>query len=72
MGKPYGSQSRMDFAKEVEARQKNIIVVEDVAKLEETLRDYEEIVQSMSNGMTSNNENFNKEFSKIVDRLFEK
>ena len=61
-----------DFAKEVEARQKNIIVVEDVNKLGETLQNYEKIVQSMSNGMTSNNENFNKEFSKIVDRLFAK
>lgn len=58
-----------DFCKQVANRQGNIIVVEDVRKLGDTLKRYDKIVESMGTNLTSNNERFCKEFSKIVDEL---
>ena len=60
---------QVDFCNQVAKRQGNIIVVEDVCKLVDTLERYDEIVGSMKSGLTSNNERFCKEFSKIVDGL---
>ena len=60
---------QIDFCKKVEERQGNIIVVEDVKKLGETLKCYDEVVGKMTNSLTSNNERFCKEFEKIVERL---
>jgi len=63
---------QVDFAKNVAERQGNIIVVEDVNELGKVLSDYDSIVSGLNNGMTSNNERFCSEFSKIVDDLFAK
>ncbi len=60
---------QIDFCRKVAERQGNIIVVENVQKLGETLERYDEIVGKMTNGLTSNNEWFCKEFEKIVERL---
>ena len=60
---------QVDFCNQVAKRQSNIIVVEDVSKLGDTLGRYDEIVGSMKNGLSSNNERFCKEFSKIVNEL---
>lgn len=60
------------FSNAVAERQGNIIVVEDVEKLEEVLENYDEIVAGMKNGHTSNNERFCKEFSNIVDEMMRK
>lgn len=60
---------QVDFCNQVAKQQGNIIVVEDVHKLKDTIENYEVIVESMKNGMVSNNERFCKEFSKIVDEL---
>lgn len=57
------------FSEAVAQRQGNIIVVEDVSKLAETIENYTEIVAGMKNGMSSNNEKFCDEFEKIVDGL---
>ena len=57
------------FSEEVAQRQGNIIVVEDVNKLSETIEKYDEIVGAMKHGMVSNNEKFCNEFEKIVDGL---
>lgn len=57
------------FSKAVAERQGNIIVVEGVEKLGDTLERYEEIVKKMQNGLESNNEKFCKEFEKIVSEI---
>lgn len=57
------------FSKAVAERQGNIIVVEDVETLSETLELHDEIVKNMQNGLASNNERFCSEFSKIVDEM---
>ena len=57
------------FSEAVAQRQGNIIVVEDVNKLSETIEKYDEIVGAMKHGMVSNNEKFCNEFEKIVDGL---
>lgn len=60
---------QIDFCRKVAERQGNIIVVEQIDKLGITLERYEEIVKKMSSGLTSNNERFCAEFSKIMDEL---
>lgn len=60
---------QIDFCRKVAERQGNIIVVERIDELGKTLDGYEEIVGSMRNGLTSNNERFCKEFEKIVEKL---
>ena len=60
---------QVDFSKAVAERQGNIIVVEDVEKLGETIEKYDEIVGGMRNGLESNNQKFCDEFEKIVDGM---
>lgn len=60
---------QVDFCNQVAKRQGNIIVVEDVTKLADTIERYDEIVNGMRNGLKSNNEKFCEEFEKIVDQL---
>lgn len=63
---------QVDFTKKVYERQKNIILVEDVEKLEEIITDYDRIVSKMPKEMKSNNLEFNRKLGKIVDELFQK
>lgn len=60
---------QVDFCEKVAERQGNIIVVEDVQKLADVLKNYDEIVGKMQNGLTSNNEKFCIEFEKIMNGL---
>ena len=60
---------QVDFSNQVAKRQGNIIVVEDVSKLADTLARYDEIVNGMRNGLKSNNEKFCEEFENIVNGL---
>lgn len=60
---------QLDFARAVAERQGNIIVIEDVAKLSETIDNYETIVNGMKNGLTSNNEKFCNRFEELVDEM---
>ncbi|MBQ8306757.1 MAG: multidrug MFS transporter [Blautia sp.] len=60
---------QVDFCRKVAERQGNIIVVEDASKLGETLEKYDDTIRVMKSGLTSNNERFCKEFSKIVDEM---
>ena len=63
---------QVDFSKAVAERQGNIIVVEDVQKLNEVISDYDKIVVSMPSAMRSNNELFNRKLEKIVRKMFDK
>lgn len=60
---------QVDFCKQVAQRKGNIIVVEDVNKLRDTIEQYGDTVTGMKNGIASNNALFCAEFSKIVDEL---
>ena len=62
---------QVSFAKAVADRMGTIIVVNDIDKLGETIKNYDEIVAGMKNDLKTNNRKFNEELSKIVDEMFE-
>ena len=47
-----------------------IIDVEYIDKLSDIITNYDQIVAGMGHGMNSNNEKFNEELGKLVDKLF--
>lgn len=61
---------QVEFSNAVAQRQGNILVVEDVAKLPDTLAQYDEIIAKMPAALQSNNAAFNERLGKIVDKLF--
>ncbi len=63
---------QVDFARAVEGRQRNIIVVEDVYDLERIIADYNNIILRMNNGLRSNNEKFCIEFEKMINEMVNK
>ena len=60
---------QIDFCRKVAERQKNIIVVEQIYELRNIVENYDNTVESMKNGLTSNNERFCREFEKIIEEL---
>ena len=60
---------QVDFCNQVAQKQGNIIVVEDEKELGEKIDHYEQITRNMKNTLTSNNEHFCKDFSRIVSEL---
>lgn len=58
------------FALEVEKRQKNILVIQDIDALAQTLADYDRIVQEFSGGLQSNNEKFMEGFNAEIAKIF--
>lgn len=58
------------FALEVEKRQKNILVVEDISTLDGLIRDYDAAVSRLSSGLASNNTKFMEGFEGLVKELF--
>lgn len=60
---------QLEFAREVEKRQKNILFVEEVEQLRDTIENYEEKIQLLTSGMTSNNARFNEEISRLAAML---
>lgn len=62
---------QVTFSKSVAERMGTIIVVDSIAKLSDKIKNYDEIINGMGSGLKSNNANFNVEFSKIVDKMFE-
>lgn len=61
---------QLEFAREVEKRQKNIIVVEDIGQLESSICNYEVLKDSLNACAKTNNAQFNEAFEKLVDELF--
>ena len=62
---------QLEFSNEVAARQKNIIVVDDIESLGKVITDYEKLCADLNDGVLSNNAKFNEEFKKIVNSIFE-
>lgn len=61
---------QVEFCKEVVKRQKNIIAVEEIDELKKVILDYNKIVSEINIFQNNNNEKFCREFSNIVDELF--
>ena len=61
---------QVTFSKAVAERMGTIYVVEDMEKLGETIKNYDEIIGGMGTGLNSNNAKFNAELRKIVDGMF--
>lgn len=62
---------QVEFVRQVARRQKNIIPVYDIDELENVLEEYDERVLKLPQNIVSNNGEFNREFEKIVSRMFE-
>lgn len=60
---------QVEFSKAVAERMKTIILVLDIYKLGETIKNYESIIINMKNEITSNNLKFCDSFEKIVEGL---
>ena len=63
---------QVDFVKEVAQRLKNIIVVENIENIKETIENYEQITTSMCAGISSNNTLFNQRLEKLAENLIKK
>lgn len=61
---------QVEFSKAVAERQGNIIVVENIEKLESVILNYDNIVKNMPAGLKSNNKVFNAKLGSIVKKLF--
>lgn len=61
---------QVEFSKAVAQRQGNIIVVDDICQLGQTIQNYDSIVGTMSTEMTSNNRRFNEKFEDLVTEMF--
>lgn len=61
---------QISFTRAVADRMGTIIVVDDMVKLGEIIRHYDEIIKNMKNDLKSNNERFNDSLEKIVNEMF--
>jgi len=61
---------QLAFCREVQKRQKNILVVQDMEQLCDFIVHYDEKVKALSGGYTSNNEVFNRNFCDLIKDLF--
>ena len=60
---------QVTFCKEVQARQKNIVVIEDISKLGEAIMEYDKLVEEMPINVRSNNERFCKSFTELINEI---
>ncbi len=59
-----------EFCRAVKSRLGNIILVENVEELQESIENYDRLSHGMSIGRKSNSNTFNEEFMKIVAEMF--
>lgn len=60
---------QVDFAKQVEKRKKNIIVVYDIKDLKDKILNYDKIIKQMNSSNSSNNEKFCKDFENEIKSI---
>lgn len=60
---------QVDFAKQVEKRRKNIIVVYDIKDLKDKILNYDKIIKQMNSSNSSNNEKFCKDFENEIKSI---
>lgn len=63
---------QLEFAKSIESRMRNIIVVDDIEKLQDVIKDYDIQVSKINLSNNSNNDMFCKKFNQIVKEVIEK
>ena len=63
---------QLEFSKNVEERNKNIIPVYDIKDLKEKILDYDKIIEKMDISNVSNNENFCIRFEKEIQEMLAK
>jgi len=63
---------QVDFCDQVEKRQGNIIVVDDINHLGNVIVNYDNFVNGLSNGLTSNNKLFCVKLMKIINKTVKK
>ena len=71
--KEYGehvNDHQVSFARKVEERFKNIIVVTEAEELGPVIERYDSLTKDMTPGMVSNNRKFIAKFEKMIDGLF--
>ena len=61
---------QLEFAKNVEERNKNIIPVYDIKDLKEKILDYDKIISKMDSKISNNNEKFNKRLEIEIKEMF--
>ena len=62
---------QLEFVENVSKRMGTIIPVYDIADLRNAVCNYDTIISTMTQGAKSHNEEFNREFEKIADNLFQ-
>ncbi len=62
---------QLDFARIVADKYGNIIVIEKIEDIRNTIADYDNIIKGMSTSIKSNNITFNERFERLVQGLFE-
>lgn len=60
---------QVEFSRSIAERLETIIVVEDINKLGDTIKNYDEVVTVMGHRMSSNNKKFCNEMGKIVSEI---
>lgn len=60
---------QVDFAKQVEKRKKNIIVVYDIKDLKDKILNYDKIIKQMNSSNSSNNGKFCKDFENEIKSI---
>ena len=62
---------QLNFVVAVKERYNNIIVVENIAELQKTIKNYDELIENMNINVLNNNITFNNKLKKIIEGLFE-
>ena len=71
--KQYGehvNDHQLEFCKAVEERFGNIIVAENEEQLRNAIVNYDDFISSKTNGITSNNSKFVKDFEREINEMF--
>ena len=68
--KEHVNNHQVDFARKVEDRMKNIILVERTEDLKSTIINYDRIIVDLRHNINSHNEVFNQKLEEIVDFIF--
>ncbi len=63
---------QLEFSEAIATRQNSILLIKDIATLEDTLKNYDSLVAQMAaNGPTSNNAAFNEKLEALVKELLD-
>ena len=70
--KEHVNNHQLEFAESVNERYHNLIIVEDIDKLYETIINYRKKTQYMNSSLENNNSRFCEQFEKIAEELVNK